>query len=114
MLEGPDALFFFIEEIILEISKDVAGVRKKDSGIGFFNHFEKLWRMGETLDLILSATEEKKSLKVWATVKGSEEIFSPIFSVISGSAFDVFDVIISLTPFQIFWTFLEFSWKNLV
>ena len=96
------------------VSKDVAGVRKKDLGIGFFNQFEKLWRMGETLDLILSATEEKKSLKVWATVKGSEEIFSPIFSVISGSAFDVFDVKISLTPFQIFWTFLEFSWKNLM
>ena len=36
MLEGPDTLFFFIEEIILEVSKDVAGVRKKDSGIGFF------------------------------------------------------------------------------
>ena len=41
------------------VSKDVAGVRKKDSGIGFFNHFEKLWRVGETLDPILSATEEK-------------------------------------------------------
>ena len=47
MLKEPDALFFFIEEMILEISKDVAGGRKKDSEIRFFNHFEKLARLSQ-------------------------------------------------------------------
>ena len=47
MLEGPDTLFFFIEEMILEFSKDVAGGSKKDSEIRFFNHFEKLARLSQ-------------------------------------------------------------------
>ena len=38
MLEGPDALFFFIEEIILEISKDVAGGEKERFGNWIFQN----------------------------------------------------------------------------
>ena len=40
--DGWYLIAFFVEEIISEISKNVAGVRKKDSGIEFLNHFKKL------------------------------------------------------------------------
>ena len=78
MLLGP--LDFEAEKdlIILMTSSGLTGLRKIEFGLPFLRKSEK-WRLeGGIADLTFSATDVKKSLKVLATVSGSEDMVLPI------------------------------------
>jgi hypothetical protein len=77
ILLGPDDLLVENDSIILEISSEVVGDKKKVFAFRFLKKIEK-WRLVDGIDdLTSSATDEKKSLKELDTVSGSEDIEFP-------------------------------------
>ena len=102
ILLGPDALLLDSEDMQEETSVAVTGQRNIDLLTGCFKKCSKLLYFGGNLALIVLAIEEKKLLNSLATVTGSEVVLLFIDREIFADEIKDFNVMISLTPFQIF------------
>ena len=96
ILLGPVLLEIGIALIKFEISSGVAGVRNIEFRLGSCRYSEKSETLSGILDLIVSATFEKKKLKQLATRKGSEVTVPPISRDIGLAD----EEIISLIPYH--------------
>lgn len=107
-LLGPEPLLRDIEEISFETSSEVTGERNMEFKLGRFKKDVKFLSLSGILDRIVSATEEKKELKEFATRMGSEVTVSFILSEIGlEMELDLRDMI-SFTPCQILRMLFEF------
>ena len=108
ILLGPELFESGIVPINLETSRDVTGDRNIDFRFGCFKNAEKCFSLTGILDLIVSATLEKKELKWLATRRGSEVTVPSISREIGFAVDEVLRDMISLTPCQILRILLEF------
>lgn len=114
MLFGPEDLDSEKFPIILVISSGVVGLRKRELGFLNLRNLEKWEFDGGILDLIVSATDVKKSLKWLATSSGLDEMEFPIDSEMGLQDLEDLELMISRIPDHIFCILFELCKKYLV